>query len=68
MRAPERGSPKTRRQPEEWFSPADAPARSQLVTYPTDRKAEPVLYGPKGEPLYYEPEPFGYAAGRTEDT
>jgi len=30
------------------------------TVYPDEKPARPVLYGPKGEPLYREPEPFGY--------
>ena len=37
-------------------------ARPSTVTvYPDETQSRPALYGPKGEPLYKERPPFGFA-------
>lgn len=45
--------------PRERFNP-DRQSPPQPVVYPDEKRPRAVLYGPKGEPLYRPPKPFGY--------
>jgi hypothetical protein len=65
MRAPRRDSPSHKWQMEDRFTTASVPAVSTV--YPDEKAPRPVLYGPKGQPLYREPEPFGYSRGATRE-